>query len=390
MSSKFLELTKKLYLFSFFDNFVLIYPLYALFFVDNGISASQISSLFIVWSLTSFVLELPSGALADKYPRRRILLIGQLSKIVGFLCWLLFRTYLGFLLGFIFWAVKVAFTSGSKEAYVYDELNRLHQKNKYELVIGRMDTFMLIGVIAGGVGATLLASHGYTLILILSILSVAISSILITLLPKAKLSKHLQQKTSYLSYIKEGTRAVLKNRRVFMLVLSISFIMGFGAMDEYFGLFFRDKGLSNGAVAAWITLTSIFAMIGSSQAHRYKNIKIKMEYFVGLWAGLLAAAVLSPKWLAPLFICLYMLIFSGLLVLLNSTLQHILKGKTRATASSFNGLVTEALSIMVFYYLGYVSAASGYTSAYKHFSLLIFSVAILIYIVGKLQKIIKT
>lgn len=47
------------YTFSFFDEFILIYPLYAVMFADKGLSATQISTLFIVWSLTSFLLEVP-------------------------------------------------------------------------------------------------------------------------------------------------------------------------------------------------------------------------------------------------------------------------------------------------------------------------------------------
>jgi hypothetical protein len=39
-----------------------MYAVYALLFADHGMSVGQISSLFVVWSSTSFLLEVPSGA----------------------------------------------------------------------------------------------------------------------------------------------------------------------------------------------------------------------------------------------------------------------------------------------------------------------------------------
>ncbi len=41
-----------------------LYSVYALLFADHGLAVAQVSSLFIIWSLTSFVLEVPSGARA--------------------------------------------------------------------------------------------------------------------------------------------------------------------------------------------------------------------------------------------------------------------------------------------------------------------------------------
>jgi hypothetical protein len=49
---------------------------YTLLFSDTGLSVWQISSLFVIWSVSSFVLEVPSGACADATSRRRLLVVG--------------------------------------------------------------------------------------------------------------------------------------------------------------------------------------------------------------------------------------------------------------------------------------------------------------------------
>lgn len=55
----------KLYIFSFFDEFILIYPFYAIMFQERGLDSAQISSLLITLSVVIFLLQIPSGIVAD-------------------------------------------------------------------------------------------------------------------------------------------------------------------------------------------------------------------------------------------------------------------------------------------------------------------------------------
>ena len=66
---------------------MLLYPVYTLLFSDTGMSVWQISSLFVIWSVSSLVLEVPSGAWADATSRRRLLVIGPLLTAVTFGLW---------------------------------------------------------------------------------------------------------------------------------------------------------------------------------------------------------------------------------------------------------------------------------------------------------------
>lgn len=112
----------KIYLYSFFADLIFIYPVYSVMFVDKGLSPLQISILLMVWAGTSFVLEVPSGVIADKYSRKNILVFSQLVRIIGYMFWVLMPNFLGFLVGFILWGIKSAFTSGTLESFIFDEL----------------------------------------------------------------------------------------------------------------------------------------------------------------------------------------------------------------------------------------------------------------------------
>lgn len=93
-----------------------MYAVYALLFADRGLSGAQVSSLFIIWSLTSFLFEVPSGAWADTVDRRLLLVISAGSYAVAFSAWMLVPTYLGFATGFVLWGLSSAIMSGTFEA----------------------------------------------------------------------------------------------------------------------------------------------------------------------------------------------------------------------------------------------------------------------------------
>ncbi len=92
-------------------------------FADTGLSPAAISSLFVVWSVTTFALELPSGLWADLFSRR-LLLVASPARGTGFGLWAFFPSYPAFAAGFVLWGAGSALRSGTMQALVYEELER--------------------------------------------------------------------------------------------------------------------------------------------------------------------------------------------------------------------------------------------------------------------------
>jgi hypothetical protein len=63
----------RIYVFKFFDAFILIVPLYTVMFVDAGLKPVEISVCLTAWSVVTFALQVPSGVIADRWSRRYIL-----------------------------------------------------------------------------------------------------------------------------------------------------------------------------------------------------------------------------------------------------------------------------------------------------------------------------
>ena len=115
-------------LFRIFFNSRFYYPVFTILFLDYGLSIEQFSLLNTVWAITIFLVEVPSGALADSLGRKQVLVASSLLMVAEMMV-------IGFVpLGnsnLIFWAFLInrvlsglaeAMASGADEAIAYDSL----------------------------------------------------------------------------------------------------------------------------------------------------------------------------------------------------------------------------------------------------------------------------
>ncbi len=138
-----------------------VFPVYALLFTDAGLSTGQVSSLFIIWSATHVLLEVPSGAWADTVPRRRLLVLGAALYTGCFALWTAVPTYAAFAGGFVLWGLSGSLVSGTYEAYVYDHLHARAATASYRRVIAAGETSALVlNLVATAAAAPIVAVWG--------------------------------------------------------------------------------------------------------------------------------------------------------------------------------------------------------------------------------------
>lgn len=364
------------YAFAFFEEFVLIYPLYAVMFADQGLNAAQISSLFIVWSVTGFLLEVPSGSIADRFPRKNVLVVAQLLQLVAFAFWLFMPSYAGFLIGFLLWGVNGALVSGTKEALVYDELKRVNASKDYTKVIGRMETIGLTATIAAGFGAAALARTGYEFILLLSLAAIVISALIALSIPRARRAESTGE-TRYWDYLFMGVKLALRRRKVLFIIAFMAIVTGLGAIDEYYTLLFNEQGLSNTMIALWIGVIYAFGAASSFFAYKLEEKRIPSVISLLVWAGVLFAATVLPPSLGPLAIGLHVAFVYLIRVLFNTYLQREIDDKTRATATSVGGFLAELGALITFVLFAVVAQRHDYTLAFQYAAGLVVIAAIL-------------
>jgi len=120
------------------------YPIYALLFLDLGMSLAQFGVLNALWAMTIVLCELPSGALADTLGRRKLVRFAALCMVLEMS--LLLLTPVGggafafFLLAMnrILSGLAEAAASGADEALCYDSLQAAGLASEWSAVLVRV------------------------------------------------------------------------------------------------------------------------------------------------------------------------------------------------------------------------------------------------------------
>jgi len=355
----------RVYAFKLFDAFILIFPLYVVMFADAGLTPIQISICLIAWSAVNFVLQVPSGVIADRYSRRRILALAQLGRGAGFAIWFIYPHFWGFLLGLLLWGVKSAFTSGTFEALLYDELKAIGSTAAYTRVFGRTRAVQAIGVLLAALGSAAIARYGYRPALLASAGSALLALVAALALPQAPAQASVT-KTDYLSHLRQGLAISFREPVVLNILVFSSFVLALGAaLEEFWPIFGAKVGLARPVIALFVGAQNAIEALVSLVAYRVTNLRPQGYYALFAFGGLVlivAAAAFKP-W-AMILLAGYSGLMKLIAVVFEGRLQHAIGSGQRATISSVKSFMAQIGLTALYVGFGPVAQASSYRIAF--------------------------
>lgn len=378
------SLVRRLIAFLALDEFMPIFPVYALLFADNGLSTAEISSLLVLWSVVTFVLEVPSGAWADIVSRRLLLCLSSVAYGAAFTTWVLFPVPAGFAAGFGLWGLSSALSSGTFQALAYDELAAIGARDQYARVIGLGTSLTLVAMmLATLLAAPLVSLGGYALTGWVSVAVCAVQFLVAASLPAtppvisasdvdvaedlldtkrdaggllfieaesaALRSKAAGFAQRYLHALRVGLREAITSRVVRGGVLASAALMGLLAFDEYFGLLLQEQGASPVAIPLLLVIPTAGQAIGGILATRAASWTNRRIGGITVGAGILLA--LGALIDHPAGIVAVGLGYGALqltIVVSDVRLQDSIAEGARATVTSVSGLLAEIVAVFVF------------------------------------------
>jgi MFS family permease len=355
-----------LYAYSFLDDLVLLYPVYALLFADTGLSVWQITSLFVIWSGSSLVLEVPSGAWADAVSRRLLLIVGPLFTAVAFVSWAIFPTYWVFALGFLLWGLKGALGSGALEALIYEELERVGAADRYATIMGRASAAGTVGVVlAMAFAAPVLALGGYPAVGVVSAVVGLLTAGVAVAFPEHRTSAGGGEENVAES-LRAGLGEVRRVPSVRAAVLVVAVVAAiWGALEEYTPLLILDTGVPVAGVPLFELLIWSGVAVGGLFAGRAE--RLGRAGLTALLLGSVAALTAGALVRHPAGMVLVAVAFGGFqlaTVLADVRLQNSITGPARATVTSLAGMTTDVGTIAVYACYAALAGATGHAGAF--------------------------
>ncbi|TQN38139.1 putative MFS family arabinose efflux permease [Blastococcus colisei] len=323
-----------------------LYPLYALLFLDTGLSGGQISALFAVWSVTSFVTEVPAGALADRWSRRGVVVLAGVLQAAGFAVWTAAPQAWAFAVGFVLWGVAGALVSGATEALVYDGLAAVGASDSYARINGWMTSAELVVQVPTAFAASaLFALGGYPLVGWASAAVCLAAAALALRFPEARRTADDAERGS----LRQGVVEALRSPALRVLVLAVALIGGLDAVEEYFPVLAGDWGVPTTAVPFAVLVIALAGAAGAALG----GIAGRMPG--GALLGLLVAAAgclaVAAVWARPAAlgaVAVFYALYLAVLVVAEARLQDGIASAHRATITSVAGLGIEVAALLVF------------------------------------------
>ncbi len=366
----------KLRLYWFGHSLVFAYVIERVFGLSRGLSVQDMVTVEIFYALAALVLEVPTGALADRWSRKKTLLLSSFCIFFEFFLLIFAYDLWGFLASALAAALGGALASGTANALLYDSLLETDEQGDFERQLGRIGLWeSLAGLIGALGGAWVAVRWGLTSPYWLSLLGVVLAfGTALSLHEPAKQGEHTPAENIW-AHMGEAL-TFLRGQPVLQKIVLLATCLAavFEYVDEYLQIYMQGVGVP----VAFFGLFYACYMGGEagfrSLAYRLKEIKQPRWLFAGLLGGfalfLLWAAALRSLWgLLPLFLALACVWLSQPLT--TGYLHHRTPSSHRATVESFAHLLTSLLAVAVGLAFGQITTRWDIFSGYRFLAIVL-------------------
>lgn len=384
------------YVQQFFGDCMPIYPLYALMFSEQGgLDNSEISLLFLGWVVFAMLAEVPTGIIADKFSRKMALIYSYLLQGSAFMAWLVFPNFWGYLAGFLLWGIGYAFSSGTFQAYLYEELRAHGHASSFNRVFARSQSLKLVGMVVAYTLASAVGARHYTAALLLSTGFSVLAAGLICFFPyksrRARASDAEVQ--THWSILRAAGYEVRKSKKISAIVIALGVLLGIiGTMEEFTPLFYSHSGFSAEVIPLILAAGLLLSSLVGWFAHRLERLRFTTVASLLVVAGAVFFAATFGKLIGLFGVLLFMRLIMLAQTLFAASLQHTIDDERRATISSLAAFAGEVLSLITLGIASVLFAALDDTATYRILALGFVALGLLLMALGRTKglRAIKT
>ena len=343
----------KIIIISFCQHFHLYIHAYALLLLARGLTLVQITLIESILIGTIFLMEVPTGMLADRFGRKWSIFCATFLLMCAEFIFIFARDYEWYVLVAFLAGAGYAFASGAFEALLYDSLPPDNREAEMKRAMGRVKSYSMIAlVIAPIVGGLIIgdaAVENFIPAIALTVVALLIGLLACLTLREPPIEAS-EKKESSVALLRSGLSLLGSNRRLRRLVLLAVFTFPFtDALAVTLGPpYLVQNDVTPFAIGAVLSAGSLLAALTQRYAYKVEEwlgqdrAIAALILLPGLLYGILAA-VSGPIATASVVILMYGL--SDMKSPLFSAYQNaLIKSKNRATVLS---LISMFISLFV-------------------------------------------
>lgn len=349
-----------LYLIKLSKWFMLIMPIVALYYTDNGLDEFDIYLLQAIYSVSVAALEIPSGYMADIIGRKKSLVMGSILGTLGFVVYSVSTGFNGFLLAEIILGLGGSFISGSDSAMLYDSLAGMKQQNRYLQLEGRITSLGNFAETSAAIGGGLIAAYfSYRSVYIGQAVIAAIAIPASFLLVEPPKEREISR-PGFRHILQVCTESLFTNRKLSSTLL-LSSITGTATLCMAWTsqIYFVSMGLTERSITPlWVILNLIVAVVAAYASNVIGWLQRGMAIVVIVLIIPLSYILLGTLPLLPALVAL-MVFYSvrGYATpLLKDLINSNCASETRATVLSIRNMVIRTCFAILGPFIGSMSS----------------------------------
>ncbi|MBK8093632.1 MAG: MFS transporter [Verrucomicrobiaceae bacterium] len=375
--------------FRVFFNCRFYYPVFTVLFLDLGLSLGEFAALNVVWALTSVILEVPSGALADRFGRRPLVIAAAVLMLLEMTVLMLMPAgrhdliWWLFVLNRILSGAAEACASGADEALAYDSLPEAERESRWPSIMSHLSRAMALGFVVSSITGSVLYDHihlsawiGHAVPKELSMklpVLLCLCSAIACLITSLRMSEHwiVPAKAPLMASIRQTWGSiwqagswVWRTQTVFALILiGIVFDSIIRLFLTVTSNFYRLVGIEEYWFGIISTAVSLLGLLSASWMEKSTRSFSMRTNFTALalvvLGGLFAVAHPSQGWLGVLFAVPLLMSIRFLHFFLSHYLNAAVDSARRATVLSFRGLAINlaygGLTLLFGWHIGHLA-----------------------------------
>jgi MFS family permease len=329
----------------------------------GGISLRQVLWLQTWFMLWIVVLEVPTGAVADRYGRRTSLACATLCLISAVAYYVTHHGLAHFMVAEFLWACAAAFCSGADEALAYDSLKAEGAAGASKSALARLSTAEIFAIAcAAPIGSFVASRFGLSAPLALSMIPFAIALPVALSLKEAP--REHEERRGYRETLTRGAKYFLGHRILRALAFDSVTIWCFSFMIIWlYQPRLKELGVPLiwfGFVTTGMTLCQSAVLLRIESVERFFGGPRRYLTISALIPGLAYLALAfspSPRLAVPLIVLISGFGLSRSAILNNYMHKHV-DSSRRATVLSTAGMARQLFTAAMFPIVGWAAEKS--------------------------------
>lgn len=351
------------YLTSFLKNQTYFAPVFILLLQFYHLSFQEIFWVFTIGAVISFIIEIPSGIIADLYGKRKSLLFAKLLVFISFIVFAFANEFWGFVIAQIIFEFGNAFRSGTETSFVYDYLKQNKNQPSYAQVKGKQKFYARIGEsIATLIGGIIASTLGFSYVFLFAAIPALANFILCMFWKKIKEPKHEKEIKKIIIFTKASINLIIKNSNILRVLLNISlFSAGVVALDKFIQPYMVGVGMPIFWIGLVYSITLAIAALAIKYAVKLENVfgSSKTINYISFATiiPIILLVIMPLNFIGIILLVLVILFYNMRAPIIASVFQDMISSKSRATVTSILELSKSLGKIIVLPIVGYFADA---------------------------------